>query len=121
MRHVVISGPLYAGKSTLAAVLEENGYLVVSARGVLRDLAGESLATRRELQEFGSDLEARTRGAWLAEATAAAAVPGTPIVVDAVRTVDQLHAVHAVLPEALHVHLEVTPAGQAKRFGEHAD
>jgi hypothetical protein len=118
-RSIVLSGPMYSGKSTLAALLQEKAdYVVVSARLVLRKLASEGLETRVDLQRFGALLEERTTGKWLGDAAAGAAGdhPSTPIVVDAARTFDQVSAVRNALGAVEHVHLSASPTILRERF-----
>jgi cytidylate kinase len=99
---------MFSGKTTTATLLHERwGYVVVSARAVLRDLAQEALLTREELQQFGALVERETRGNWLGEAAAAVAAEHapSPLVVDSARTRAQIGAVRRALPSVKHVHL----------------
>jgi adenylosuccinate synthase len=117
--HVVLSGSLCAGKSTLAMQLVEIcGYTVVAARETLRALAPHELSTRSDLQSFGSSLERSTRGRWMEEPVAEALRhTGGPIVVDSVRTSQQLTAVSGVLGTAsIHVALTARREVLEERF-----
>lgn len=115
----MLSGPILAGKSTIARLLrEEWGYEVVSARAVLRELSPIELQTRADLQRFGAALEAETHGGWLGEAAAKAAVadPRRPIVIDAARTMAQVSSVRSALVEVRHVHVRADRAELKSRF-----
>jgi hypothetical protein len=116
---IVLSGPILAGKSTIAGLLQEEwGYVVVSARSVLRELSPFQLDTRAELQRFGSSLESETDGGWLGEAAARAAIadPRRPVVVDAARTVAQVLSVRSALGDVRHVHIRADRAELEFRF-----
>jgi adenylosuccinate synthase len=105
---IVLSGAMFSGKSTLAALLAQKfDYVVVSARAVLQSLSNEPLESRREFQRFGVQLERETNGRWLADAvrSAAAKYSKHPIAVDAARTLAQVRAVQSVLSNARHVHV----------------
>jgi cytidylate kinase len=105
---IVLSGTMFSGKTTIAELLRDQwGYVVVSARAVLRQLSPDSLLTREALQQFGTALEKETDGSWLGAATAAVALedPATQVVVDSARTRAQIHSVRQALPGVRHVHL----------------
>jgi adenylosuccinate synthase len=113
---------MFSGKSTTASLLhEELGFVVVSARYVLRDLATNALWTRADLQRFGSELELRTNGKWLADAAAAVARASRPqpVVVDSARTRKQVDAVRDALGDVYHVHLTAPSAELRRRFDAH--
>jgi adenylosuccinate synthase len=122
--HVVLSGPLSVGKTTLAGGLAgEYGYEPVYVREVLRLLAEEALASRASLQEFGRNVEMRTGGRWLAEHVRRRLMPrARPLVIDAIRTNDQLRALHDLLrPRVAHVHLTARPDALVQRFSRRDD
>jgi cytidylate kinase len=122
---VVLSGPMYSGKTTTAQLLKaEFGFATVSARQVLRDLAEDSLESRADLQEFGSALEQRTNGDWLGNAVASAARAAwpSPLVVDSARNQAQVDAVRRAIEGLAHVHLTAPLAELQRRFDrQHAD
>jgi adenylosuccinate synthase len=108
-----------AGKSTIARYLEDEwGYVLLSARSVLRELSPVGLQTRAELQRFGLTLEVETGGAWLGEAATrtALAAPHRPIVVDSARTVPQVSSVRSALVDVRHVHVRADRAELEARF-----
>jgi predicted kinase len=114
---------MFSGKSTIARLLEERlGYVVVSARETLRELAGDPLVSRTDLQIAGVAIEDRTKGRWLAEAAAAVySASPSPIVVDSARTQRQVEAVQEYFPAVVHVHLSAPADVVRKRFERHAD
>jgi adenylosuccinate synthase len=110
---------MFSGKTTIAGLLNrELHYVVLSARSVIRELAGEELASRADLQRFGAALEERTRGRWLGEAAADVAKrhASSPIVVDAARTLDQVASVRRALGSVEHVHLTAPREELKSRF-----
>ena len=116
---LVLSGAMFSGKTTTAGLLEEEfGFVVASARRVLRDLAGDPLISRADLQRFGGDLEQETGGAWLGNATLAIAhaLSPKPVVVDSARTRAQIDSVRGVLDRVYHVHLTASYEERLRRF-----
>jgi adenylosuccinate synthase len=97
MRQVVlISGHICTGKSELARRLKtEFGYHAVSSSDILREIAkaGEKPTDRLALQALGDALDRATNHQWLLEhvvKVAATLAETQPMVVDNVRTWDQL-------------------------------
>lgn len=83
LRVVVISGPVGAGKSTLAQGLADAyGAVRVSTRELLQRTAAardvELPAARRALQEFGTRMDKETDGTWVADALSMRIVEGEP-------------------------------------------
>ncbi len=117
--HIVLSGKSNTGKTTLAEGLSSSlGYLVLSAREVLRELANDPLRSRIDLQEFGAVTEERTRGKWLASAAADAIhSQSSMLIVDSVRTQAQLARCLEVLePGVFHTHLLASGSARADRL-----
>lgn len=128
MKIVAISGPVGAGKSTLALQLvEQFGGLHIRTQQLMRQRAaayGEPLPSeRRAMQDYGEFLDKNTGGGWVAEGTAHAISeqPHVPalVVVDAVR----LHAQVERLREAFglvvtHVHLDASSDTLDRRYSE---
>jgi cytidylate kinase len=115
----VLSGPLLAGKSTLAAGLQrELAADVVSARDVLRDLADRELDTRRDLQLFGAAIEKATNGSWLATEVGR---PSGLIVVDSARTLSQARAFKKSSCHSILIHLTASQAERRRRFEQERD
>jgi adenylosuccinate synthase len=121
---VLLSGSMYAGKTTLALLLNDRcGHAILSARDVLRRHAGSALETRDDLQWFGAELERLTGGSWLGEAAAALAADAAPrpIVIDAARTRQQVSAIKQAVSPILHVHVSASSVSKEKRFLSQAD
>lgn len=118
---VVLSGPIAVGKSTLSAALVERfGFYCVKTRSLLKQLAndrGSDQLTRAELQHGGADLDKRTDGKWIADATAPLLKFDGPLVVDSVRTAEQVAHMRRLGVKTVHVHLDAcrnfanTPSG----------
>jgi adenylosuccinate synthase len=122
--NVVLSGPLCAGKTTVAEALTDRlGYHTVRVRELLRGLASTPLESRLDLQHFGNDLEGRTNGAWLRDALRAGEIHLNPcVVLDSVRTLGQRQAALDVLGgRSVHVHLTADRAALVERFHARAD
>jgi len=115
-RLVVIVGPTYSGKSTVAAVLARAGYFVVSARRTLASTLASERMTRKALIKAGADLEHRTQGAWLADAVATSRTRRS-VVVDSARTRSQLTSLQRLARTARYrcVTIYVTAAEPVRR------
>src|SRR4051794_32944445 len=98
---IVLSGPVCAGKTTLAWNLAAAiGARPLTTRVLLAARSGESpeRLTRRRLQQLGEQFDTREGGQWVADAALAllATDPtGGLTVIDSIRTTPQAHAVHA--------------------------
>ena len=113
-RIVVLSGPVGAGKTTLATALAAR-YDAVHVRtlDLLRDHAADHdvdlPAARRSLQEYGDHLDQETNGTWVAEAISAAVAelhsPPQLLIVDSVRRLSQIEALRDAFPRVDHIHL----------------
>lgn len=122
---VALSGPVAAGKSTLATSLHARyGARVVRSHELLEQIAterhGRGLGERRALQEFGELLDRETGGAWLADAVNALAqdLPDrSVIVVDAVRIQAQVDSLRDQLGrQVVHVHVHAPVGELAVRY-----
>jgi adenylosuccinate synthase len=110
---VLISGHLCTGKSGLAEALrEEFGYLVIKSSDILKRIAAtnERSTDRISLQQLGDEMDAATDGKWLydevlriADRTENSGI----VVVDHIRTQEQLEHFRASGEIAIHVHLYV--------------
>jgi cytidylate kinase len=119
---ILLAGPLYSGKSTLARLLADRcAFDVVAGREVLRAIATEPLETRHSLQRFGAALEASTSGAWLADAVRREAPKQRRVVVDAVRTVAQVAKFNTIWPETRLVYLDGSLEERRRRFDRARD
>lgn len=103
-RGLVLSGPVCAGKTTLAHALVASGMTRLSTRELLLTLAGDEVHNRSSLQRLGERLDREQGGRWVVDALRRLASPGDHIVVDAIRTVDQLSELRGVA-RVVHCHL----------------
>lgn len=122
---VMLSGPVSAGKTTLASRLQERfGAIHLKTKTLLEDLAGGRVPLERgAMQRFGARLDTKTGGKWVAEAFVPR-ITDLPedavVVIDAARIAGQIDALRAGLPrQVVHVHLtaprEVLERRYAKR------
>ena len=110
MRQIVlISGRICTGKSGLGRRLrDEFGYFRIQTSDILKKVAQErgSKTDRISLQELGDLLDLETDHRWVLDSVLDVAHAETPIVVDNVRTFQQLeHFRKARAGEIVHAHL----------------
>jgi adenylosuccinate synthase len=120
-RIIAISGPVCAGKSTLAqAVAEARGASVLTTRLLIAahlNRAADELS-RAELQQAGDLLDRERGGAWVAEGVLELGMgAGGLAIVDAVRNAEQLAALR-LEADTLHVHLSSDESTLAQRYNE---
>jgi adenylate kinase family enzyme len=114
---IVLSGPVCAGKTTLAIQLAALGAQHLEVRALLRAQASIPLESREALQQFGASLEAETQGRWVADSVTTAAAEGTTIL-DAARTAAQVEACRRLqIPRIIVVHLSASRDERARRYG----
>lgn len=117
---VVLSGPIGAGKTTLAWTLAKRGARPLATRTLLAAMArrGDQALDRLQLQRLGEQLDRAEGGLWVARAVDAllATEPEVRVaVVDAVRTSEQVAAIRARTPTR-HVHLSATSDVLERRY-----
>lgn len=119
---IVFSGPICAGKSSLAKVAAPAlGARIVSARQVLLARGGET-RTRRALQDFGAQVESDTSGMWLADSiTRMSCHDDVILIVDAARTWHQLTGLRSIFNDVFHCHITASPLVREERFAERED
>lgn len=116
-----LSGPLAAGKTTLARELERRGFAYTRFSLVLDDLLKERgiLPNRSTRQELGADIHSSGRQRWLAEQTIDRVADADKIVVDGMRFPEDF----AYLKERFgsrfhHVYVEADEQVRRRRFSE---
>jgi adenylosuccinate synthase len=108
---VVLSGPVSSGKTTLARQFHDRfGAQHLKTSVLLEEISGGKVAReRRAMQQLGSRLDRETSGGWVADGLVSkiAALPkGETVVIDAVRTLEQIEALRSGLSRpVVHVHL----------------
>lgn len=119
---VVLSGPVAAGKTTLAGQLVKRfGAVPFKTSALLEQHAeGHVALERTAMQEFGERLDRRTDGTWVAYDL----VPeinklneNTIVVIDSVRIAGQIEALRRGLPrQIVHVHLRASREVLERRY-----
>ena len=119
---VVLSGRIGAGKSTLAAALEERfGIERIRTRELLiRHLGAEVVPSRAALQKQGELLDRRTGSRWLATEIGRMLVdrgPEATVLIDSVRRDQQIEAIRTAFGmSVVHVHLTAPAPVLEARF-----
>ena len=119
---VALSGPIRAGKSTLAQQMQERlDARVVKTKELIGHQVKLSSRARSNLQRAGDKLDRETDGAWVARALAdvlASDGDHEPqyVVIDAVRIAPQIDHLRKAFPTLIHVHLEANDAELEKRY-----
>jgi len=126
VRIIAISGPVGAGKSTLAKDLALRFRLAhIRTQDLMRDAANDRSAsiepTRRAMQDYGEALDRETDGRWVAEGVAkliaGGYVEGPIVIVDSVRLIEQVDRLRDAFPgRVTHVYLEAPRAVLAERY-----
>jgi len=120
---VVLSGPVAAGKTTLADSLEKRfGFARVKTRELIRTMLGTE-PEREALQKAGEELDVKTDGTWVARALAQRLLEiesdddGRRILIDSVRLVTQIEAIRdAFGRNVVHVHVTAPTETLAERY-----
>lgn len=117
---ILLSGPVAAGKSTLATSLVERfNVLRVKTQDMIRKLKGTAL-DRAALQRAGEELDRATDGAWVArELTPYITDSGSEraILVDSVRLPSQIAAIRRAFgQQVFHLHLTAPEAELSARY-----
>ncbi|UGV25054.1 hypothetical protein E0H22_04800 [Rhodopseudomonas boonkerdii] len=128
-RLLLISGPIAAGKSAIAAnLIEQHGFLSIRSGGYLKELAESKGigSSRADLQVLGDELDAATDYRWLIDDIAAKIFEKNQQqdfwLFDSVRKHRQvLHFKNAYKKETLHVHLTAPESILKQRYEKRSD
>ena len=123
---IALSGPMAAGKSTLARELKSSaGALIITTHGPLYARVRTNNPARRELQDAGVSLDRETGGRWVLDhcRSELGENPETALaVLDCVRNEAQLRHIRAEWTGPfLHLHLTAPPETLAARYQERGD
>jgi adenylosuccinate synthase len=122
-RIILLSGPVASGKSTLGLLLADR-YRVqhVKTRQIIRTKFPKVEQERGALQKAGDRLDRDTKGAWVATEVsrlAAEIEEEAVILVDSVRTADQIRALREAFgPRVVHMHLSAPDEVLEQRYLE---
>ncbi|HYV45974.1 MAG TPA: adenylosuccinate synthetase [Myxococcaceae bacterium] len=121
-RIVVLSGPVVAGKSTLARTLaSQYGFTRLSTRQLIEEELGVE-AERRSLQRAGEDLDKKTGGRWVCTGLtkfASKLPPDSEVIVDSARIEPQIDALREAFgARVVHVHITAVPELLRIRYKE---
>lgn len=127
---VVLSGPVAAGKSTLASTLvARNHGELIKTRDLILERLPNTKSERVALQRAGEKLDANDGGLWVQEALARLVEkrqqgdrPGRFFVVDSVRIKGQVEGIRKAFPSYTHhIHLEAPTEELASRYRARSD
>ena len=122
-RIILLSGPIFCGKSTLASRLAQQFNMsILKTREVLQRRITEELAKNRIiLQNRGDNLDKRTRCKWVCDALEEQLSNSTSssIIVDSVRREEQISVIReAYGPLVIHIHLTAPLDVLEERYNE---
>ncbi len=108
-RIIVVSGPVSSGKTSLVTGLAERfGFMVLRTRGLISARSKQSTTERLLLQNAGDRLDRTTSGRWVLNGVIELSkqCPDKSIVIDSVRTKEQIERIRAAFGTAVtHIHL----------------
>lgn len=118
---VVISGPISAGKTTLANGLRSDGFAIVKTHELIQRATQKPLTTREEFQRAGDRLDRRTDFAWITTAVnrSPGYSPEARIVIDSVRKPEQVSVLRRAFgARIVHLHLTAPDDVLERRYAE---
>ncbi|MFJ3409138.1 adenylosuccinate synthetase [Pseudomonas protegens] len=119
---IVLSGRVCAGKTTLAKQLVlKAGAELIKTKDLIKDALPRSGTSRRARHNAGLKLDRDTNGTWLANVLSARLVNETDlnlIVIDSVRSADQIKYLRYSGWLVTHVHLQASEPVLTRRFEE---
>ena len=122
MTLLLLAGEMGSGKTTTAReVCQILPARLLSVREHLSQLFEVDSSNRAEMQERGALLEITTEGRWVADLLRDERWRVGPVVVDALRTIQQGRAVLAAFPSAQIVYLEAGASVRQARYEAAAD
>lgn len=113
---LVLGGRIAVGKTTAAARLSRPGVPLISARHALVALGQLDEPSREELQAFGSEIEDRTHGRWLADWMATQVQAGQSAILDSARTAPQVDGIRQTFGSVTFVLLEASEEQRRARY-----
>lgn len=118
---VLLSGPVCAGKSTLAKLLAQRyGTIHIRTQDFLRAIDSTVENSRDALQELGEKLDRKTKGAWVRDSLVTSmGTDGLTVtrVLDAVRIASQVNAIRQSYGRrVIHIHLTAPLEELTKRY-----
>jgi adenylosuccinate synthase len=122
-RIILLSGPVSAGKTTLAVALHERyGFDHFRTHAAITAMRPTVAAERGAMQNVGERLDRATRGKWVAKVLGRRALElsdNAVILVDAVRIKSQIDGVREAFgPRVVHIHLTAPEDDLALRYKE---
>lgn len=120
---ILLSGPVSAGKSTLAKSLADRfGCKVLRTQELIRAAEPTVANERSALQRAGEALDRRTKGTWVGQALSKV-TPTLPddslVIVDSIRVREQAAAVRQAFgPRVIHLHLSAPESVLKSRYGK---
>ncbi|WP_433587997.1 adenylosuccinate synthetase [Pseudomonas koreensis] len=117
---IVLSGRVCAGKTTLAMLLVKNACAeLIKTKELIKLVLPGTGASRRALHNAGLRLDRETQGTWIAQTLNARIVNDKDlslVVIDAVRSADQIRSLRNSGWLVTHVHLQASEPVLTKRY-----
>ncbi len=119
-RAIVLSGMVCAGKSTLANLLQTRAdATLIKSKDLIQEVRPRAGVSRPAFKRAANDLDIQTGGRWISLSLNKKRMNNEPlnlVVVDAVRTPDQVRFLRQSGWAVTHVHLHASEEGLKKRY-----